>query len=273
MDNCSVLFTTTLSPPGLSALQGGNNRPPWKAQSWAPQVDMVKPAFQTEPVSPCCSRYLPRISPVDTWSYMLLVLFLSRAWWSAGVSALCFCLTLNGRRVSESDSDTEIELLSGQVIHMSGRLHGGASQAPHRLPNGALQTEWFCAACNHGGCWPTKPRCFRCKLSRVESEGMLGAFPTLGVGSPKGGKGQGGPQRENHFPGRAPMPRSQFTTGRPAKKAKQVPPPSLNVIDMIGLLKGLGCSEEVIAEVQENWRPLIRRLLLLEKRQTIEQKQ
>ena len=68
------------------------------------------------------------------------------------------------------------------------------------------------------------------------------------------------------------MPGSQFTTGRPAKKAKQVPPPSLNVIDMIGLLKGLGCSEEVIAEVQENWRPLSRRLLLLEKRQTIEQK-
>ena len=54
---------------------------------------MVKPAFQTEPVSPCCSRYLPRISPVDTWSYMLLVLFVVRAWWSGGVLACLLCVS------------------------------------------------------------------------------------------------------------------------------------------------------------------------------------
>ena len=167
-----------------------------------------------------------------------------------GVPAQLFYLTLDGRRLSH-DSETVVHIVSGQTVRMHGRLRGGAIPA-----GGLVETEWFCVACKRGGCWPTKQRCFRCNLPRVESDRMRGvsSFPA------KGGKGKGQQQqqqREMQFLGRAPLPGPQFSTAptwRPPKKAKkttaEAPLPLTPSVDVVGLLRGLGCSEAVLAEVQ-----------------------
>ena len=128
------------------------------------------------------------------------------------VLAQLFYLTLSGRCLN-NDSVTVVNLLTGQTVRMHGRLRGGATPV-----GGLVETEWFCVACNRGGSWPTKQRCFRCNLPRVESDRMRGApsFP------PKGGKGKGQQQREVQFPSRAPLPGPQFSmapTWRPPRKA------------------------------------------------------
>ena len=105
-----------------------------------------------------------------------------------------------------------------------------------------------------GGCWPTKPRCFRCNLPRIESDKMRGATASQpnGASLPKGRKGNA-QQREEQFLGRAPLPGPQFTTAptwRVPKKQKQapvvVPPPVTPNTNMIEVLRGLGCSDAVI---------------------------
>ena len=97
-------------------------------------------------------------------------------------------------------------------------------------------------------------------FGRVESDRMRGvsSFPA------KGGKGKGQQQqqREMQFLGRAPLPGPQFSTAptwRPPKKAKKTttdaPPPLTPSVDVVGLLRGLGCSEAVLAEVQGRLAP------------------
>ena len=171
-----------------------------------------------------------------------------------GVPSQLFYLTLDGRRLSH-DSETVVHIVSGQTVRMHGRLRGGASPA-----GGLVETEWFCATCKRGGCWPTKQRCFRCNLPRVESDRMRGisSFPAIGGK----GKGQQMQQREMQFLGRAPLPGPQFSTAptwRPPKKAKkstaEAPPPLTPHVDVVGLLRGLGCSEAVLAEVQGRLAP------------------
>ena len=170
------------------------------------------------------------------------------------VPAQLFYLTLDGRRPSH-DSGTLVNIVSGQTVRMHGRLRGGATPA-----GGLVETEWFCVACNRGGCWPTKQRCFRCNLPRVESDRMRGV-PSF---TPKGGKGKGQQQqqREMQFPGRAPLPGPQFSmapTWRPPRKAKKTtadaPLPLTPSVDVVGLLKSLGCSEAVLGEVQGRLAP------------------
>ena len=137
-----------------------------------------------------------------------------------GVPRLSFHLTLDGRKVMEDDP--EVRLIPGQVIRMHGRLRGGSTQNP-RFLNGALETEWFCAACNRGGCWPTKQRCFRCNLPRIESEKMLGAFPSVNAGNPKGGKEKGNQQREKQLPGCQDLSSRWHQRGGPTRKTRQAP--------------------------------------------------
>ena len=147
-----------------------------------------------------------------------------------------------------------VRLFSGQTVRMHGRLRGGAA------PAAGFETEWFCVNCNRGGCWPTKHRCFRCNFPRAESDRMRGVPSS----APKGGKGKGQQQqqRETQFLGRAPLPGPQFSkapTWRPPKKAKQTtvtaPTPLTPSVDVVGLLRGLGCSEAVLAEVQGRLAP------------------
>ena len=169
-----------------------------------------------------------------------------------GVPSQLFYLTLDGRRLSH-DSETVVHIVSGQTVRMHGRLRGGASPA-----GGLVETEGFCVACKREGCWPTKQRCCRCNLQRVESDRMRGisSFPAKG----EKGKGQQLQQREMQFLGRAPLPGPQFSTAptwRPPKKAKkstaEAPLPLTHHV--VGLLRGLGCSEAVLAEVQGRLAP------------------
>ena len=86
----------------------------------------------------------------------------------SGVPGCLFYLTGNGRVVDSGMYGTQCEFEPGQVIRMRGRLCGGASTDP-RFGNGGLETEWFCAACNRGGCWATKQRCFHVTLYALSS--------------------------------------------------------------------------------------------------------
>ena len=166
------------------------------------------------------------------------------------ITTQLFYLTLNERCLT-NNSRTMVTLLPGQTVRMHGRLRGGATPI-----GGMVETAFFCAACNRGGCWPTKQRCCRCNLPRTESDRMRGA-PSL---HPKGGKGKGQQHREVQFPGRAPLPGPIMApTWRPPKKAKQplveAPHPLTPSVDVVGLLKSLGCSEAVLAEVQGRLAP------------------
>ena len=79
---------------------------------------------------------------------------------------------------------------------------------------------------------------------------------------PREGRGKDSNRGRCSFLEGAPLPGPQFTmapTWRPPKKAKQpsveVPPPLTRNVDVVGLLKSLGCSEAVLAEVQGRLAP------------------
>ena len=87
------------------------------------------------------------------------------------------------------------------------------------LGGSGIPGDWHCAKCNRGGCRHTKAWCFRCGISRAESEAILRGSaqgfsrPSKGSGKGKGvGKGGGSPpQREQSYPGRlAPTSGAQF---------------------------------------------------------------
>ena len=80
-------------------------------------------------------------------------------------------------------------------LTMRGRLLGGANKGAS-FPQ---YHEWYCVRCQRGGCWATKFSCFRCGLSRLESEAAMGGFPE--PTSKGGGKGKG-VFREAQYPGR-----------------------------------------------------------------------
>ena len=232
---------------------GGTDRPPVENQ--------VCPVHShlTEPVHPgrlhdvqvfaqsLTGRHLVFRVP-EKVMYCELVSILVR---TTGTPAQLFYLTVDGRYLSGT-THTLVWLSPGQTVRMHGRLRGGTTAI-----GPTFETEWFCAACQRGGCWPTKPRCFRCNLPRTESDKMRGT----GAPPSKGKKGNA-QQREVQFLGRAPMPGPQFVTAptwRPPKKPKQAPvvvaPPVTPNTNMIEVLKSLGCSEAVIQEVQGRLAP------------------
>ena len=130
---------------------------------------------------------------------------------------------------------------------MRGRLLGGATKGTS-FPQ---YHEWFCVRCQRGGCWATKFSCFRCGLSRLESEAATGGFPQ--PTSEGGGKGKG-VFREAQYPGRGGdgVPRNIPPTTRRVPNPGNTPAGSVVQIDqLIGLLTGLGCSAAVVEEVQE----------------------
>ena len=257
------LVSTTPSPQGLAALQGGTRHSPWKAQpletevlsverNWTEPVHsevVQQPVHEIQVFAQCLTGRLLVFRVPEQVTYSTLVSTLSNL---TDVPAQLFYVTLDGRRLSH-DSVTVVNLFSGQTVRTHGRLRCGATPV-----GGLVETEWFCVACNRGGCWPTKQRCFRCNLPRVESDRMRGvpSFP------PKGGKGKGQQQREAQFLGRAPLPGPQFSmapTWRHPKKAKKTtadaPLPLTPSVDVVGLLRSLGCSEAVLAEVQGRLAP------------------
>ena len=80
---------------------------------------------------------------------------------------------------------------------MRGRQHGGANNKGASFPP---YRGWYSVRGQRGGCWATKFSCFRCGLSRLESEAATGGFPQpTGKG---GGKGKG-VFWESQYPGRS----------------------------------------------------------------------
>ena len=134
-------------------------------------------------------------------------------------------------------------------LTVRGRLLGGANKGAS-FPQ---YHEWYCVRCQRGGCWATKFSCFRCGLSRLESEAAAGGFPH--PTSKCGGKGKG-VFREAQYPGRSGggdgVPRNvPPTTRRVPNQGNSSAGPAMQIDQLLGLLTGLGCSAAVLGEVQE----------------------
>ena len=132
---------------------------------------------------------------------------------------------------------------------MSERLLGGANKGTS-FPQ---YHEWYCVRCQRGGCWTTKFSCFRCGLSRLESEAATGGFPQP---TSKGGGNGNCVFREAQYPGRSGggdgVPRDIPPATRRVPNQGNTPAgPAMQIDQLIGLLTGLGCSAAVLGEVQE----------------------
>ena len=176
----------------------------------------------------------------------------------SGIPSSKFLLIKDGKLLGGSASLSVIGIVRDDVLCMSARLLGGS-----KFPG-----EWHCAGCNRGGCWHTKQWCFRCGLSRAESEAMLGGrVPVLsfskGSGKGKGwGKGAAtSPPREQNYPGRTTVG-PQFTTAptfseaRSKKKAKPAASQAqMSQVDLlphiVRLLADIGCNQETLDRVQD----------------------
>lgn len=98
-------------------------------------------------------------------------------------------------------------------------------------PDLRYSCEWYCVRSQWGGCWTTKPSCFRCGLSRLESEAAQGGFTSL---PPKGRpppppRANGGglarvPPRETAYPGE---PAVQTKAGLPLSEIKPIITPAV----------------------------------------------
>ena len=113
-----------------------------------------------------------------------------------------FHLVKEGRRMGDYNTLVKEGVLRGDTVHMCGRLRAGAQAT---FPS---HMDWFCVACNRGGCWASRPRCFRCGLSRAESEQAMRGSTSIGNGrGMRNGFVQPAPHhvppRETQFPGRS----------------------------------------------------------------------
>ena len=130
-----------------------------------------------------------------------------------------FYLVKEGKRMGDHNMLVQEGVSPGDTVHMCGRLRAGAQT------NFPSHMDWFCVACNKGGCWASRPRCFRCGLSRAEGER---AMHNIGNGrTTRNGTVQPAPRhvppRETQFPGRSgagPFV-SSCPTWRPPKSQKQ----------------------------------------------------
>ena len=99
----------------------------------------------------------------------------------------CFYLTLNGKLLDEDTLLIESGISRDMHIAACGRLRGGATCG-----------ECVCSFCRRGGCWASKPFCFRCGQPRQNIPAGLG-FP------PNGYRGN---FREQQHMGRKQTPQS-----------------------------------------------------------------
>ena len=113
---------------------------------------------------------------------------------SVRVPGDCFYLTLNSKLLDEDALIVESGISRDMHISVCGRLRGGATYG-----------EWVCSFCKRGGCWASKPFCFRCGQPRQNIPAGMG-FP------PNGYKGN---FREQQHMGRKPTPQ---TMGDPSMR-------------------------------------------------------
>ena len=160
-------------------------------------------------------------------------------------------LTLNGRYLHEGDFVGSTGMKRDDSVTVRRRLKGGARRNPPPPP---LYDEWYCARCQRGGCYSTKFTCFRCGLSRLESEAFMGNFPPPTDLKGKGkGKAHNFPPREQQYPGRSTPPADQNGLPPTTRRWMQDSPSPSKADDLsqlTALLTRLGCSENVLNEVR-----------------------
>ena len=140
-------------------------------------------------------------------------------------------------------------------LRMCSRLLGGAPLQP-------TPGEWFCPACNRGGCWASRRTCFRCLAPRP-----------AGDSTPLQPQSRGRNQRERRALGREPQrsPNQCPTERRPpvqpsganAQDARastpsvnrRQPQPSLNAASVLELLKGLNLPDDILDVVSNKLTP------------------
>ena len=165
----------------------------------------------------------------------------------------CFYLTLHSKLLDEDTLVIESGISRDMHIVACGRLRGGASYG-----------EWVCSFCKKGGCWASKPFCFRCGQPRQNIPAGMG-FP------PNGYRGN---FREQQHMGRkqTPQPMGDPTMRRPLfGRAPYVveprkPRPKTNNIEattqvnqdmLIPVLQSLGLPNELLEEIKKRL-PLVK---------------
>ena len=145
------------------------------------------------------------------------------------------------------------------TLRMCSRLLGGAPLQP-------TPGEWFCPACNRGGCWASRRTCFRCLTPRPAG-GFTSPQPQL----------RGRNQRERRALGREPLrsPNQCPTERRPPVQPsganaqdvrasspsgnRRQPQPSPNrtdVTSVLELLKGLNLPDDILDIVSNKLTPV-----------------
>ena len=79
-----------------------------------------------------------------------------------------FYLVKEERRLDDGMSLLDEGVASNDTVHMCGWLRVGT---PSSSP---VHVDWFCVACNRGGCRASRPRCYLCGLLRSESAKVMG---------------------------------------------------------------------------------------------------
>ena len=241
------LVTTTLCH------EGGGSRSAFAQAEATPRVDVAEtPEVEMELEKPECRfpvfvRTFFGTRTLYASSSMLISDFILLVSQSTAVPETSFYLTFQGTLLHGGHTIGEVGIGRDASLAMRGRLLGGATKGTS-FPQ---YHEWYCVRCQRGGCWATKFSCFRCGLSRLESEAATGGFPQ--PTSKGGGKGKG-VFREAQYPGRGGdgVPRKIPPTTRRVPNSGNAPAGSAVQIDqLIGLLTGLGCSAAVLGEVQE----------------------
>ena len=241
----SGLVTTTLCH------EGGRSRIAFAQAEATPRVDVAEtPKVEMELEMPECRfpvfvRTFSGTRTLYASSSMLISDFILLVSQSTAVPETSFYLTFQGTLLHGGHTIGEVGIGRDASLAMRGRLLGGATKGTS-FPQ---YHEWYCVRCQRGGCWATKFSCFRCGLSRLESEAATGGFPQ--PTSKGGGKGKG-VFREAQYPGRGGdgVPRNSPPTTRRVPNSGNAPAGSAVQIDqLIGLLTGLGCSAAVLGEV------------------------
>ena len=241
------LVTTTLCH------EGRGSRTAFAQAKATPRVDVAEtPDVEMELEKPECRFpvFVRTFFGTRTFyvsSSMLISDFILLVSQSTAVPETSFYLTFQGSLLHGGHVIGEVGIGRDASLTMRGRLLGGANKGAS-FPQ---YHEWYCVRCQRGGCWATKFSCFRCGLSRLESEASMGGFPQ--PTSKGGGKGKG-VFREAQYPGRGGdgVPRNVPPTTRRVPNAGKTPVgPPVQLDQLIGLLTGLGCSAAVLKGVEE----------------------
>ena len=164
------LVTTTLCH------EGGRSRIAFAQAEATPRVDVAEtPKVEMELEKPECRFpvFLPTFSGTRTLyasSSMLISDFILLVSQSTAVPETSFYLTFQGTLLHGGHTIGEVGIGRDASLAMRERLLGGATKGTS-FPQYHV---WYCVRCQRGGCWATKFSCFRCGLSRLESEAATG---------------------------------------------------------------------------------------------------